>query len=154
LHCTISISFKFWNFNDRRLFTNMFLYTENDLSTSTEMIGAYLKNVISLGVKSSELISIWHIIFIWLKPLFLFKTLSNFKFTFFPIWLGDFFIIFLIVTTTFIDSVNANPDVSSLVIATGRLLKFDLMYINLFFKIPSLSNCWQLKLHLLYRICL
>jgi hypothetical protein len=34
----------------------MILYVENDLSTLTEGIGAYLKNVISLGVKFSGII--------------------------------------------------------------------------------------------------
>jgi hypothetical protein len=33
----MSISFKFWNLNDRRLSANKFLYTENDLSTLTKV---------------------------------------------------------------------------------------------------------------------
>jgi len=37
---------------DRRLSVNKFLYLENDRSTSTEVIGAYLKNTISFGDKS------------------------------------------------------------------------------------------------------
>jgi len=58
------------------MFANKFLYTENDLSTSIDVTGANLKNVISLGVKSSGIIfsglissslsNILHIYFIWL----------------------------------------------------------------------------------------
>jgi len=47
----------FGNLNDRRLSSNKFLYTEKyDLSSSTEVIGANLKIVRLLGVKSSEII--------------------------------------------------------------------------------------------------
>lgn len=46
---------------------------------------------------------------------------------FFPISLGEYF--YILHTTTFIDSFNAILGVSSSVIATGRLLKFHLVYV-------------------------
>lgn len=51
----------FWNLNDRHLFANKILYTENDLLT--KVIGTNSKNIISLGIKSSG--KIFHRFLAW-----------------------------------------------------------------------------------------
>lgn len=117
LHCTIRDSFKFSNINDLRLSVSKVLYEENDLSTSTDVIGENFKYAISSRFKSSgssnfdtsSPFKIFETVHIYLNPIFFSKTVFIFSCTALPILFCALLIAFCTSNTILIDSDRRQP---------------------------------------------